>query len=329
MIRTTLLGGLAALLCSTAAIAQAPAPVPSPAAEAPRAEAPRPVPPRAFRTPEEGFAAFVAAVRARSDADGIRVLGSAGYRYIRSGDPVADREARARFLAAHDEKAEISRPAPDRAVLVVGADGWPLPIPMIERGGRWRFDAAAGGQEIANRRIGRNELDTIETLRAVADAQAEFARTAGRQGAFQAYARRFFSTPGQRDGLYWPTRDDEAASPLGPLAAAASAGGYAVRQRDAPSPFQGYYFRMLEAQGPHARGGAMDFVVNGRMIGGFGALATPARYGISGIKTFMISHEGIVYERDLGPDTARLAAAITTFDPGAGWTRVAEMTPPR
>lgn len=320
MIRTTLLGGLAALLCTTAALAQAPAP--DPAAEAPRAEAPRPVPPRAFRTPEEGFAAFVAALRARSDAEGIRVLGSAGHRLIRSGDPVADRAARARFLAAHDEKTEITRPAPDRAVLLVGADGWPLPIPMIERGGAWRFDAVAGGQEIANRRIGRNELDTIETLRAVADAQAEFARTAGRQGAFQTYARRFFSSPGQRDGLYWPTREGEAASPLGPLAAAASAGGYARRQGGPPQPFHGYVFRMLEAQGPNAPGGAMDFVVNGRMIGGFGVLAVPVRYGVSGIKTFMVSHNGDVWESDLGPDTERVARSIVAFDPGPGWSRV-------
>lgn len=322
MIRTTLLGGLAALLCTTAALAQAPAPAPDPAAEAPRAEAPRPVPPRAFRTPEEGFAAFVAALRARSDAEGIRVLGSAGHRLIRSGDPVADRAARARFLAAHDEKTEITRPAPDRAVLLVGADGWPLPIPMIERGGAWRFDAVAGGQEIANRRIGRNELDTIETLRAVADAQAEFARTVGRQGAFQTYARRFFSSPGQRDGLYWPTREGEAASPLGPLAAAASAGGYARRQGGPPQPFHGYVFRMLEAQGPNAPGGAMDFVVNGRMIGGFGVLAVPVRYGVSGIKTFMVSHNGDVWESDLGPDTERVARSIVAFDPGPGWSRV-------
>ncbi len=195
MIRITMLAGLAALALAGGAAAQAPA------AEAPAAQqAPRPVPPQAFRSPEDGFAAFVAALRARSEAQGVRVLGMAGYRFLRSGDPVADRTARDRFLAAYDSGHEILRPAPGRAVLQVGADRWPLPIPMLERGGAWRFDAVAAGQEIADRRIGRNELSAIETLRAVADAQREFARTAGRDGAFQAYARRFFSSPGGATG---------------------------------------------------------------------------------------------------------------------------------
>ncbi|NMJ41059.1 DUF2950 domain-containing protein [Roseomonas sp. JC162] len=322
MIRTTILGGLAALLLAGGAIAQVPAPEPASPAE--QQAAPRPVPPQAFRSPEDGFAAFVAALRARSDAQGVRVLGSAGARYIRSGDPVADRTARERFLAAYDRKNEIVRPSADRAVLQVGDDGWPLPIPMIQRGGTWRFDAVAGGQEIANRRIGRNELDTIETLRAVVDAQRDFASTVGRQGAFQAYARRFFSSPGQRDGLYWPTQPGEADSPLGPFMAAASAGGYARTPGDRPQPYHGYFFRILEAQGPNAPGGAADFVVNGRMIGGFAVVAWPAVYGNSGIKTFMVSHTGVVYEQDLGPDTAREAREITAFDPGPGWSRVAE-----
>ncbi len=319
MIRSLILGGLAAAILHGGAAAQAPAPG-APAAQ----QAQQPVPPRTFRSPEEGFAAFVAALRARSEAEGVRVLGSAGYRFLRSGDAVADRAARERFLAAYDQRHEILQPFPGRAVLQVGADGWPLPIPMVARGGTWRFDAVAGGREIADRRIGRNELDTIETLRAIADAQREYAATAGRQGAFQAYARRFFSRPGQRDGLYWPTREGEAASPLGPLAAAASDGGYARRADGAPQPFHGYVFRLLEAQGRNAPGGAMDFVVNGQMIGGFAALAVPVSYGISGIKSFMVSHHGDVWESDLGPDTESVARRIMTFDPGAGWSRVAE-----
>ncbi len=322
MIRSSVLGGLAAILLAGGAWAQT-APAAPEAAQA-RPAAPRPIPPQAFRTPEEGFAALVAALRSNNERQGVRVLGSAGQRLIRSGDPVADRAARERFLSEYDAKNEILRPAPDRAVLQVGADGWPLPLPLVQRGGAWRFDSVAAGQEIVDRRIGRNELDTIETLRTVVDAQADYAQTAGRQGGFRVYARRFFSRPGQHDGLYWPTPDGEAPSPLGPFVAAASAGGYTRGAGDTPTPVHGYIFRMLESQGPAARGGAMDYVVNGRMIGGFAVIATPARYGVSGIKTFIISHDGTVWEQDLGPDTAREAAAITSFDPGPGWTRVAE-----
>ncbi|WP_244457498.1 DUF2950 domain-containing protein [Roseomonas fluvialis] len=318
MTRTTLVALVGLLLAATGAPAQTPAP------ELAAQAAPRPVPPQTFRTPEDGFAALVAALRANSDRQAVRVLGSAGLRLVRSGDPVADRTARERFLREYDARAEILRPTPDRAVLQVGADGWPLPVPLVQRGGAWRFDTAAAGQEIIDRRIGRNELDTIEALRAIVDAQDDYAATAGRQGALRTYARRFFSAPGQRDGLYWPTAEGEAPSPLGPLAAAASAGGYARGRGDTPTPFHGYLFRMLDSQGESAPGGAVDYVVNGRMIGGWAAIATPARYGVSGIKTFLVSHHGTVWEQDLGPDTARIAAGITRFDPGAGWTRVAE-----
>jgi Protein of unknown function (DUF2950) len=157
----------------------------------------------------------------------------------------------------------------------------------------------------------------------MADAQAEYAATTGRHGALRAYAQRFFSTRGQRDGLYWPTKEGEAESPLGPLAAAASAGGYARRQPgEAPQPYHGYVYRILKRQGPAAPGGAMDYVVNGLMIGGFGILAYPARYGSTGITTFMISHDGVVWQQDLGPDTARVAAAIDAFDPDGGWQKL-------
>ena len=311
------------LLAPAAAMAQQPA---TPQGSAPAVQpAPQPVPPQAFRSPEDGFAAFAAAMRAHDERALLRILGTAGRRLVRSGDPVADRDARERFIAAHDEKAEILRPAPDRAVLQLGTDGWPLPIPLVQRDGRWRFDARQGEQALIDRRVGRNELDTIETLRAIADAQDDYARGAGRSGAFLTYARRFFSTPGQRDGLFWATAETEPPSPLGPLVAAASAGGYARAQPgDTPRPLRGYYFRILEAQGPAAPGGAFDYVVNGRMIGGFAVLAFPARYRSTGIKTFLISHQGDVWEADLGPGTDRIARAMTRFDPGPGWTRVAE-----
>lgn len=323
MSRTLLQGALALLLAGGPAWAQGgagPAPA-APASETPR---PRPVQPQAFQTPEEGFAALIEAARAHDERQLLRVLGEPARRLIRSGDPVADRAAQDRLATAYAEKHEIERPAPDRAVLQVGDDGWPLPIPLVQRGGVWRFDAREGAQELIDRRVGRNELDTIETLRAVVDAQDEYARTAGRQGAFSVYARRFLSAPGQRDGLYWPTAEGEPQSPLGPLIAEASAGGYALRRGDAPTPFHGYFFRILEAQGPSAPGGTFSYVVNGRMIGGFGVIAHPAEYGVSGIMTFIVNHEGVVYQRDLGPQTARIARGITTFDPGQGWVKVDE-----
>lgn len=324
MIRTSLRGAFAALLLTPGAgLAQVPSPAePPPAASpAPRRQVPMQ---QSFRTPEAGFAALVAALRAPGDGEALRVLGPAGMRLLRSGDAVADRAGREAFLAAYDSKAEILHPSADRAVLQIGPDGWPLPLVLVRRGGAWRFDTAAATREILDRRIGRNELDTIDTLRELVRVQEEYARGPGRHGALRAYARRFVSAPGQRDGLYWPTQPGEPESPLGPLAAEASAEGYghASGAASTPQPFHGYLFRILEGQGPAAPGGAFDYVVDGRMIGGFGVIAWPARYGVSGIKTFMVSHDGVVWERDLGTGTAQAARAITRFDPGPGWTRV-------
>jgi hypothetical protein len=331
MIRTVLILALAAFGAAQPVMAQAPtqtpaqAPPRAPTPAPPAATPPQPVRPQAFRTPEDGFAALAAAMRAQDERRLLTVLGEAGRRLIRSGDAVADRAGRAAFVAAYDNRAEILRPTPDRAVLQVGEDAWPLPIPMRLSGGRWRFDAREGAQELIDRRIGRNELDVIETLRAVAEAQRDYAAGPGRDRAFRVYAQRFFSSPGQRDGLYWPSVPGEPESPLGPLLAAASAGGYGGRTAgDAPRPYRGYFFRILTAQGPAAPGGAMDWVVGGRLIGGFAVLAWPARHGSSGWKSFMISHDGVVWERDLGPGTAAAARAIQAFDPGPGWTRVAE-----
>jgi hypothetical protein len=327
----TLAAGVAFAVCPGPAPAQqSPAPPPAAAAaEAGRSEtshpAPRPQPvrPQAFPSPEDGFAAMAAAARGHDERRLLHVLGEEARRLIRSGDPVADRAAWERFAAAYAEKAEILRPTPDRAVLQVGSDGWALPIPMVRRGGAWRFDARQGVQELVDRRIGRNELDTIEVLRAIVAAQDEYARSAGRRGVFSSYARRFFSTPGTHNGLYWPARAGEPESPLGPLVAAASSGGYG-RGDGRPNPFHGYFFRILEAQGPAAPGGAMDYVVGGQLIGGFGVIAVPAQYGVSGIQTFLVSHAGVVYQRNLGPETTRIARGIRTFDPGPGWQKVDE-----
>ncbi len=319
MFRCGVLAGFVLILSVGLAGAQ----VAPPEGGAPAQAAPAVVEPQTFASPEAGFAALAEALARHDERRLLRILGEAGRRLIRSGDPVADRAARDRFTAAHAARNVIERPAPRRAILVIGEDDWPLPIPMVQRGRGWRFDARQGAQEILDRRIGRNELDTIETLRALADAQAEYAMTAGRQGALRLYARRLFSTPGQRDGLYWATAEDEPPSPLGPLVAAASAEGHSPRQvNDRPQPFHGYFFRMLEAQGPSAPGGEIDYVVGDRMIGGFAVLAFPAQYGVSGIQSFLVSHHGTVYQRDLGPQTPRIAAQIRRFDPGPGWEPV-------
>jgi hypothetical protein len=317
-----LVAGIAALIACGPALAQVTAAEPAQPQAAP---VPQPVLPQRFPTPEAGFAALADASRRQDAPQLVRILGDEGRRLLRTGDRASDAAAFARFAAAYDARHEVMRISPNRAVVQVGPDAWPLPIPMIQRGGAWRFDPRQGAEEISTRRIGRNELDTIQTLRAIVDAQDDYARSAGRQGAFMAYARRFFSTPGTRDGLCWATDEGEPPSPLGPLAAAASAGGYGTsRPGDAPRPYNGYLFRILEAQGPSASGGAMEFVVNGRMIGGFGVIAWPVEYGRSGIKTFIVSHRGDVYERDLGPETARIARGVAAFDPGEGWARVAE-----
>lgn len=323
MARIPATGALVLLLALVPVLAPAQPATPEP--QTAEAQAPRPVPPQAFRSPEDGFAALIAALRSGREGQLQRVIGSANMPLVRDADPGAWRLARERFLSAYAETSEILRPTQDRAALQVGQDGFPLALPMVQRGGLWRFDVGAARQEILDRRIGRNELDTIQTLRAIADAQDEYARSVGRQGAFSAYARRFFSTPGQRDGLFWPTAPDEPPSPLGAFVAAASAGGYAQpRPGDRPQPYHGYVFRILESQGPAAVGGELDYVINGRMIGGWAVIAAPYRYGSTGIMTFLISHGGEIWQANLGPDTARLAARIEAFDPGEGWHRVQE-----
>lgn len=273
----------------------------------------------AFTTPEQGFAALAEAAQ-HEDADALaRVIGEQGRQLLRSGDPVDDAASLRRFAAAYAERHEIRLVSPGRAILDVGNDQWPLPIPMVLQRGAWRFDVAAGAREIADRRIGRNELDTIATLRAIVDAQDEYAAGAGRDGAFRTYARSFASSPGRRDGLYWEAAPNEPVSPLGPLVAQASAGGYRLGAHDAPQPFHGYFFRILDAQGVAAPGGAMSYVVDGRLIGGFGVVAWPAEWGASGIMTFLVNQAGDVFQQNLGRDTARIAAGIRAYDPGRGW----------
>ena len=273
-----------------------------------------------FATPQQAVDALIIATRSGRSAALIRVLGPAGKALIHSGDPVADRNARQRFVAAYDQQHRIELRGPERAVLIVGPEQWPMPIPLVHSASGWQFDTAAGRQEILDRRIGRDELAVIQVCRAYVEAQREYAVLAADSGGRPEYAQHFVSHPGRHNGLYWPTQPGAPQSPLGPLIAQARAGGYASGgTRHEHHPYFGYYFRILTAQGPHAPGGAKHYLVDGRMSGGFALLAYPATYGDSGIMTFIVNRTGIVFERNLGPHTVTLAAKIRAYDPDDSW----------
>jgi hypothetical protein len=271
---------------------------------------------QAFATPEDATRALVDAVRSEDGRKIGRVLGPGSDKLIRSGDPVADRQARARFLASYEKHSRIEPEGDAKATLLIGDNDWPFPFPVVRRAGGWQFDAKTGAEEILNRRIGRNELAAIQVCLAYVDAQREYALTEGSRGGVRAYAMKLVSTPGAKDGLYWPTQAGEAQSPLGPIASRAKEEGYKGQ------PYHGYYYRVLTAQGAAAPGGAYDYVVDGRMIGGFALVAYPARWGASGVMTFIVNHDGTVYQANLGNRSAQIAVAMTRFDPDAAWSKV-------
>jgi Protein of unknown function (DUF2950) len=276
-------------------------------------------PQKTFASPEEAVAALVAGVRAADRATTLAVLGHDAASWVMSGDAVADRAMVARFLESYEARNAIVK-ADDRATLTIGKDDYPFAFPIVKSGERWRFDTAAGKEELLARRIGENELDAIQILRAIVDAQVEYASEDRNGNGTLEYAQHFGSKPGKRDGLYWPAKAGEPPSPLGALVASAADEGYAKQKK--PQPFHGYYFRPLKGQGPDALTGQLDYVVRGRAIGGFAVVAWPAKYGNSGIMTFIVNHEGTVYEKDLGPDTHTAASSMRRFNPGKGWTRV-------
>jgi hypothetical protein len=275
--------------------------------------------PRRFPSAEAAVDALVAAVRTDDRATLLTIVGSDAEPILSSGDPVQDSSVRARFLAMYDQGHKLDRIA-NRTILEIGDSDWPFPIPLATDAKGWRFDTAAGKREILLRRIGANELWTIQSMLAYVDAQEDYGELQRATGPVF-FAQRILSTPGTRDGLYWPSQPSEALSPLGPLVADARAEGYRAPADGAPgrSPYHGYVYRVLTAQGPHAAGGAIDYVVDGKMIGGFALIATPARHGDSGVMTFIVNHHGVVYQKDLGPQSASLAAQITRFDPEPSW----------
>ncbi len=281
-------------------------------------------PTRTFASPDDASRALADALRAEDRASLEATLGAKAAAALDSGDEVADRNSRAAFLQAYDTRRTIENNPDGTATLVVGAQDWPMPIPMAKNdAGAWAFDSEAGREEILARRIGRNELSAIEVCRAIADAQREYASTDRDGDGTLEYASKFFSDAGTRSGLYWETAPGERPSPLGPLIAGASEEGYRRSENgEGPGVYHGYRYRMLTAQGPHAPGGALDYVIGDRMIGGFAAIAWPAEHGVSGVMTFLVSKDGVVYERDLGRASAGAAERTRSFDPGPEWRRV-------
>lgn len=276
---------------------------------------------RSFASPEEAVKAFVAAVRSHDLKAILNVLGPGSEELVDSGDAVSDKASRERFVKAFDESRRLVRLGDAKAVLNVGKDDWPFPAPIVKSGTGWRFDTNAGKEEILNRRIGRNELAVVQVLQAYVDAQREYyLRNPQREKLLQ-YAQKIASTQGKRDGLYYPTAADEKPSPLGPLVESARAVGYRKAKGGQPTPYHGYYYRIVKGQGPDAPGGAYDYVAQGKMIGGFALVAWPASYGNSGVMTFIVSHAGVVYEKDLGPETAAIAPKVTRFNPDKTWKR--------
>jgi Protein of unknown function (DUF2950) len=279
---------------------------------------------QSFQSPEDAASALVAAAKSGVRNDLLKVLGNSAADIIESGDMVADNETRQRFVAAYEAKHSISMQANKKAILMLGNDDFPFAIPLYHTRTGWEFDTSEGRIEILYRRIGRNELDTIQTCLAFVDAENEYADK-DRGAGPGVYAQRIVSSPGKKDGLYWPPDGNQ--SPLGELAAEASAEGYKVGGGE-PQPYHGYYYRILTKQGPNAPGGEMDYVANSKMIGGFALIAYPAEYGNSGVMTFEVNHAGTVYQKDLGELTEAIAKRVKWFDPDQTWKKV-EVTSPQ
>lgn len=279
--------------------------------------------PVAFASPLDAATALVEAARAGDVGRVQEVLGGDSADLVGSGDEVADHGERARFLELFDQAHSLEEADGGSFELVVGELEWPFPIPLVETPAGWVFDAEEGRAEMLARRVGRNELNAIEVCLAVVDAQRDYAAIDHDGDGLLEFAPRFRSTAGARDGLFWPTTEDEEPSPLGAFAAAAASEGYELgTESDEPRPYHGYHYRMLAGQGANAPGGAYDYVVRDSMVGGFAVLAYPARYGSSGVMSFLVNHDGVVHESDLGPETERAAEELERFDPGEGWSSV-------
>jgi hypothetical protein len=286
---------------------------------APSAQAARP---REFATPESAVQTLIATVRDGKLEELLAIFGPDGRELIASSDAASGRRNREVFTVAVAEQWRLADDGPNRKTLVIGYEDWPFPVPLVRDSGGWRFDTAAGKEEILARRIGRNELAAIETCRAYVTAQQRYAQQGHDGKAAGLYARTFGSDPGKQNGLYWPAAKGEKLSPLGDLVVQAAAEGNQLGGRSQPSPLHGYYFKILSAQGPAAPGGARSYLVKGEMSGGFALVAWPAQYDVTGVMTFVVNRDGIVHEKDLGKDTDAVARAMTAYNPDKSWHAV-------
>jgi Protein of unknown function (DUF2950) len=280
---------------------------------------------QAFKTPDEAANALASAAKAGDMKGLVTVLGPDGEDIVSSGDDVADAANRQKFVAAYDAKHQIAMEGDNKAIMVIGPGDFPVPIPLVRKDGMWRFDTAAGREEILFRRIGKNELDAIQASLAYVDAQNEYSENDRTGAGIKTYAQRIISQQGKKDGLYWQTSQGEEPSPLGEAVAQATSQGYRVGGGRAP--FHGYYFKILTKQGPSAPGGEMDYVVRGNMIGGFALVAYPAEYRNSGVMTFLVNHNGKIFQKDLGPNTAKLAERMSSYNPDKTWQEVTDTKP--
>jgi len=278
-----------------------------------------------FSSPDDAIKMLVTALRSDDKAELEKIFGPGNEELLSSGDDIADHYNRQRVLEAYDEKHGLLKNKDGSMTLTVGNNDWPMPIPLVQEGawGKWYFDTDTGADEIVNRRIGRNELDVIQVCKAIGDAQREYATQDPNNDGMPEYARKFISDEGQKNGLYWPTAEGEPLSPLGQLAAEAQVQGYSAAPNPTgePRPYRGYYYRMLTAQGEDAPGGARNYEVKGKLIGGYAVVAWPAEYGSSGVMTFISNYTGDVYQKDLGDDTDKLARAMIEYNPDSTWKK--------
>ncbi len=276
--------------------------------------------PKAFATPQEAAEALLKAADPFDAAALLEIFGPVGKDFVSSADPVRDKNNAQAFAAKARVKHGVTLDPknPARAILTVGNDDWPLPVPIVKKKGTWQFNAKEGHDEILFRRIGANELDAIEICRGFVDAQIEYASMAREITGVAQYAQRIISSPGKRDGLFWQNPDGSPGGPVSEPVARAIEEGY---KPGAGTGYHGYHFKVLKGQGPAARLGQLDYVINGVMIGGFALLAAPAEYRVTGVKTFMVSYDGVVYEKDLGPDSLKIAQGIERYNPDKSWRR--------